>query len=80
MVGERAHLLRLQPANAEVVEDRRLDVGVHLPVVAVGLGDAKLTAVERRDGLDWIECHRTSRRMAAARSHCSWVGTSAKRT
>jgi len=75
---ERPDLVRLHPAGAEVVEDRRLYVTVDAPAVAVGLGHADVTPVERADR--FFSAHRTSWRIAAARSHCSCVGTSAKRT
>jgi len=79
-IREWADLLRLEAADPEVVEDRRLDVGVHVPLVAVGLGHPHLAAIERRNSLERIEGQSTSRRIAAARSHSACVGTSAKRT
>ena len=78
MVLERPDLARLHLACAEVVEDRRLHVAVDAPVVAVGLGDAHLAAVERGDHVFGL-AHSTSRRIAAARSHSACVGTSANR-
>ena len=62
----------------EVVEDRRLDVAVDAPVVAVGLGDANLAAVESRDDRFGV-AHSAFSMIAAARSHSACVGTSANR-
>ena len=78
MVLERPDLARLHLPRAEVVEDRRLDVLVHDPVVAARLGDAHLAAVERGDRL--LGRHSASSRIAAARSHSACVGTSANLT
>ena len=76
MVLERADLARLHLPRAEVVEDRRLDLRVDDPVVAVGLGDPHLAAVERGDRLSVVTA--PSSRISAARSHSACVGTSAK--
>ena len=73
----RSDLDRLQLADAEVIEDRRLRVLVHAPLAVDLLRDAQLAAVERRDRLF---SRQSSSRIAAARSHSSSVGTSAKRT
>ena len=75
VVLERPDLARLHLARAEVVEDRRLHVLVDDPVVTGRLGDADLAAVERGDRL--VGRHSAASRIAAARSHSSWVGTSA---
>ena len=61
MVLERPDLARLHLPRAEVVEDRRLHLLVDHPVVARGLGDAHLAAVERRDRL--LGGHSTSSRI-----------------
>ena len=78
VVLERTDLARLHVPRAEVVEDRRLGVAVHDPVVAARLRDAHLAPVERGDRL--LGRHNTRSRISAARSHSSCVGTSAKRT
>jgi hypothetical protein len=78
VVLERADLLRLHPARAEVREDRLLCVAVHAPVAVDGLGHTDLAAVERGDRL--VDVHSTSSRIDAARSHSSSVGTNAIRT
>ena len=55
MVVERPDLARLHLLRAEEVEDRRLHVLVHDPVVASRLGDAHLATVEGCNGL--CGCH-----------------------
>ncbi len=82
MVLERAELLRLHPAQAEVLEDRLLGLHVHAPAAVGRLRHPRLAAVERRDDrLDPVgrERHRASPRISAARRHSSSVGTSAMR-
>ena len=79
MVLERPDLARLHLAQAEVVEDRLLDVGVDAPLVAVGLCNPYLTPVEGGDDGFGV-AHRTPRMISAARAHSASVGTSAKRT
>src|SRR6185312_15642045 len=78
-VLERAELDRLHLPLPEVVDDRRLRLLVDDPVVPGALGDADLAAVESGDRLVDL-AHRTSSRIAAARSHSFGVGTSAIRT
>src|SRR5581483_5302138 len=78
VVLERADLTRLHLTQAEVVEDRALDVLVDTPVVAVGLGDPHLAAIECRDRV--FGRHSARSRIAAARSQSACVGTSANRT
>src|SRR5262249_29213443 len=77
VVLERPDLVRLHVAQAEVVEDRRLRLRIDAPAVAVGLGDPELAAVEGGDRL--LGRHSARSRIAAARSHSSSVGTSARR-
>jgi hypothetical protein len=80
VVFKRAHFLRLHLPRAEVLENRLLRLGVHPPVVPVGLGDPQLTAVERGDQLlDTLGVHKTSSRILAARPHSASLGTSASR-
>jgi len=70
---------RLDLPHPEVLEDRSLRLLVYAPVAVYLLGDAHLTAIERRDHALDVH-HDTSRRISAARLHSSSVGTSAKRT
>src|SRR5207237_407668 len=78
VILEGADLAWLHLPRPEEIEDRGLNLAVHAPVVAVGFRDAHLAAIERGDRL--FGRHRTSRRISAARSHSSCVGTSAMRT
>jgi hypothetical protein len=77
-VLERTDLDRLDLPHAEVLENRRLRVLVHAPVAADLLGDPHLASVERLDRL--VDVHHTSRKIVAARTHSSRVGTRANRT
>src|SRR5581483_5504200 len=77
VVLKRPELDRLHPPLPEVVEDRRLRLLVHDPVVARALGDPDLAAVERRNRL--VGRHSTSSRITAACSHSASVGTRAIR-
>src|SRR5207237_1585003 len=80
VVDERPDFLRNQVAQAEVLEDCLLRFAVDAPVVTVGLCDADFSTVERSDQfLDALGVHRTARRISAARTHSSSVGTSAMR-
>src|SRR5581483_11578576 len=77
VILKRPYLARLQLPLPEVVQDRRLHVRIYAPAVAVRLGDAHLASVERSDRL--FGAQSTLPMISAARSHCSWVGTSANR-
>src|SRR5581483_12114979 len=77
-VLEGADLDRLHLPDPEVVEDRSLDLLVHDPLALDLLGDAELAAIECGD--DVLGRHRTSSRIAAARSHSFSLGTRAIRT
>ena len=78
-IFERPDLDRLDLPQPEVLEDRGLCLLVDPPVVADLLRDADFATIERGDR--FLDVHQaTSRKISAARSHSSNVGTRAKRT
>src|SRR2546427_654451 len=76
-VLEQAQLLRLDLPQLEVLDDRGLGVFVDDPLTVAFLRDADLAPVERRDR--FFDSHRTSAKIADARSQSSSDGTSARR-